>query len=405
VKNILVINCGSSSLKYQLLEMEKETLLAKGLVERIGMDEGHHVYKRPGAEDVDQVLPIPDHEAGIKLVMKALTDPETGVIANYDEIAAVGHRVVHAGEKYAGSVMITDDVVAALQECIPLAPLHNPPNIVGIGAAKAVLPDVPMVGVFDTAFHQTMADWAYIYPLPYEMYTEHKIRRYGFHGTSHRYVTLRASELLEKPIDEVNLITCHLGNGASVAAVRNGKSIDTSMGFTPLEGLMMGTRSGDIDPAISGYLERNLKFGLDEVDQLLNKRSGMLGISGVSSDLRDVEREYANGNDRARLALEVYCYHIRKYIGAYAVSLGRVDGIVFTAGVGENDSLVREWSCRGLKIIGAELDTFKNATRRDEAVISTPASKVSIMIIPTNEELMIARDTMALAFRDETTKV
>ena len=405
MKNILVINCGSSSLKYQLLEMEQETLLAKGLVERIGLDEGHHVYKRPGEDDFDQVLPIPDHEAGVQLVMKALADPDHGVITGYDEIAAVGHRVVHAGEKYAGSVMITDDVVAALEECIPLAPLHNPPNIVGINAAKAVLPDVPMVGVFDTAFHQTMPDWAYIYALPYEMYSEHKIRRYGFHGTSHRYVTLRAAEILGKPTSEVNLITCHLGNGASVAAIRNGESVDTSMGFTPLEGLMMGTRSGDIDPAITGYLERRLGLGLDEVDQILNKKSGMLGISGISSDLRDVESHYANGEDRARLALEVYTYHIRKYIGAYAVALGKVDAIIFTAGVGENDSLVREWSCRGLGIIGAELDTFKNATRRDEATISTNASKGKIMIVPTNEELMIARDTLKLAFSNEKTTV
>jgi acetate kinase len=398
VKNILVINCGSSSLKYQLLEMEQETLLAGGLIERIGMDDGHHVYKRPGLDTVDQVLPIPDHEAGIRLVLDAVSDPKNGVVKNFDEIHAVGHRVVHAGEKYAGSVMITEDVVAALDECTPLAPLHNPPNIVGIRAVQAVLPDVPMVGVFDTAFHQTMPDSSYIYPLPYRLYEETKIRRYGFHGTSHRYVTLRAAEVLGKEPSEVNLITCHLGNGASVAAVRNGESIDTSMGFTPLEGLMMGTRCGDIDPAIVGYLERNQGMDVSEVENILNKQSGMLGISGVSSDLRDVEKAYANGNDRARLALEVYTYHIRKYIGAYAVALGQVDAIVFTAGVGENDSLVREWSCRGLEIIGAQLDPFKNATRRDEAIISKMSSRVTIMIVPTNEELMIARDTLALAF-------
>jgi len=398
VKNILVINCGSSSLKYQLLEMEQETLLAGGLVERIGMDDGHHVYKRPGLDTVDQVLPIPDHEAGIRLVLDAVSDPKHGVVKSFDEIHAVGHRVVHAGEKYAGSVMITEDVVAALEECTPLAPLHNPPNIVGIQAVQAVLPDVPMVGVFDTAFHQTMPDSSYIYPLPYRLYEETKIRRYGFHGTSHRYVTLRAAEVLGKDPSEVNLITCHLGNGASVAAVSNGKSIDTSMGFTPLEGLMMGTRCGDIDPAIVGYLERNEGLDVSEVENILNKQSGMLGISGVSSDLRDVEKAYANGDDRARLALEVYTYHIRKYIGAYAVALGRVDAIVFTAGVGENDSLVREWSCRGLEIIGAQLDPFKNATRRDEAIISKMSSRVTIMIVPTNEELMIARDTLALAF-------
>ena len=398
MKNILVINCGSSSLKYQLLEMEHETLLAKGLVERIGMDDGHHAYTRPGSDGVYQIQPIPDHETGIRLVLAAIADPEHGVVNDLNEIHAVGHRVVHAGEKYAASVMITEDVVDALEECIPLAPLHNPPNIVGIRAAQAVLPNIPMVGVFDTAFHQTMPDTSYIYPLPYRLYEETKIRRYGFHGTSHRYVTLRASQLLGRDASEVNLITCHLGNGASVAAIRNGKSIDTSMGFTPLEGLMMGTRCGDIDPAIVGYLERHEGMTVSEVENVLNKQSGMLGISGVSSDLRDVERAYANGNDRALLALEVYCYHIRKYIGAYAVALGRVDALVFTAGVGENDSLVREWSCRGLEIIGAQLDPFKNATRRDEAIISKMSSRVAIMIVPTNEELMIARDTLALAF-------
>ncbi|HPF36404.1 acetate kinase [bacterium] len=398
MKNILVINCGSSSLKYQLLEMEQETLLAKGLVERIGQQEGRHVAVVPGHDPVDRTLPVPDHEAGIRIVMESLTDAETGVIGSFDEIHAVGHRVVHAGEKYAGSVIITQDVVDALEECIPLAPLHNPPNITGILAARAVLPDVPMVGVFDTAFHQTMPPHAYVYPLPYRMYEEHKIRRYGFHGTSHRYVTLRTAQILEMPVEQLNLITCHLGNGASVAAVKGGRSIDTSMGFTPLEGLMMGTRCGDIDPAIAGYLERNKGMTLEEIDALFNKQSGLLGISGLSSDLRDVEREYANGHERAKLALEIYAYHIRKYIGAYAVALGRVDALVFTAGVGENDSLVREWACRGLEIIGAELDPFKNATRRDEAMISKLSSRIAIMIVPTNEELMIARDTASLAF-------
>lgn len=400
MKNVLVINCGSSSLKYQLLDMEQETLLAKGLVERIGQAEGRHVAVHPGHDPLDRTLPVPDHEAAIRIVLASLADADRGVIRGYDEIRAVGHRVVHAGEKYAGSVLITEDVVAALEECIPLAPLHNPPNITGIRAAQAVLPDVPMVGVFDTAFHQTMPDYAYIYPLPYAMYEEHKIRRYGFHGTSHRYVTLRTAEILEMPVEQLNLISCHLGNGASVAAVKGGRSIDTSMGFTPLEGLMMGTRCGDIDPAIAGYLERDKGMAMDEIEAMFNKRSGLLGISGISSDLRDVEREYANGNDRARLALEIYAYHIRKYIGAYAVALGRVDALVFTAGVGENDSLVREWACRGLEIIGAELDPFKNATRHDEAMISKLSSRIAIMIVPTNEELMIARDTASLAFSD-----
>ena len=396
--NVLVINCGSSSLKYQLLAMEDERLLAKGLVERIGQDEGHHVYKRPDHEDVDETCPIPDHRTALDLLLAALTHADHGVVSGFEEISGVGHRVVHAGEAFSGSVMIDGKVMEALKACIPLAPLHNPPNIMGIEAARAVLPDVPMVGVFDTAFHQTMPDTSYIYPLPYELYEKHGIRRYGFHGTSHRYVSLRAAEFLARDPGDLNLITCHLGNGASVAAIKGGRSIDTSMGFTPLEGLVMGTRSGDIDPAIVGHLESNLGMSSAEVGNLLNKQSGLLGISGISSDLRDVEREYANGNDRARLALEIYCYHIRKYIGAYAVALGHVDAIVFTAGVGENDSLVREWSCRGLGIIGAVLDPFKNATRHDEAIISKMSSRVTIMIVPTNEELMIARDTMAIAF-------
>lgn len=398
MRNVLVINCGSSSLKYQLLEMREERLLAKGLVERIGLEQGRHVYSRPARDEVVEETPVPDHARAMQLVVTALTHPVHGVLRGLGEIAAVGHRVVHAGEKYACSVRLDADVMAALEECTPLAPLHNPANITGIRAAEACLPDVPMVGVFDTAFHQTMPDRAYVYPIPHRLYTEHKIRRYGFHGTSHRYVAQRAAQILERDPAELNLITCHLGNGASVAAIEGGRSIDTSMGFTPLEGLMMGTRSGDIDPAIVGHLSSNLGMSLADIDKMLNKQSGLLGISGVSSDLRDVEKAYANGDDRARLALEIYTYHIRKYIGAYAVALGRIDAIVFTAGVGENDSLVREWSCQGLDIIGAQLDTFKNATRRDEAVISRNGSRVKIMIVPTNEELMIARDTVALIF-------
>lgn len=396
MQNVLVINCGSSSLKYQLLEMTKESILAKGLVERIGLETGVHTYSRPGVEDVCEEMPIVDHARGIELVLAALVDPGHGVLGSMSEVHAVGHRVVHAGEEYSGSVPIDQDVLDALAECVSLAPLHNPANITGIKAAKVVMPDVPMVGVFDTAFHQTMPDRAYIYPIPYRLYEEYQIRRYGFHGTSHRYVTGRAAEILERDVQDLNLITCHLGNGASMAAVLGGRSIDTSMGLTPLEGLMMGTRSGDIDPAIVGYLSRRLDLSLAEVETMLNKESGMLGISGISSDLRDVEREYANGNDRARLALEVYGYHIRKYIGSYAVALGTVDAIVFTAGVGEHASLVREWACQGLEAIGAILDPFKNATRHDEAIISKMSSRVKIMIIPTNEELMIARDTRDL---------
>ncbi|MBU8870246.1 MAG: acetate kinase, partial [Gemmatimonadales bacterium] len=374
MKNILVINCGSSSLKYQLLDMEDETLLAKGLVERIGMEQGIHSYSRPGADDHQEELPIPDHARGIELLIAALIHPEHGVLKSMTEVSAVGHRVVHAGEDYSESVIINEKVLQTLRDCIPLAPLHNPANITGIEAAMKVMPQVPMVGVFDTAFHQTMPDRAYIYPIPYRLYEDYKIRRYGFHGTSHRYVTLRAAQMLERGTEELNLITCHLGNGASVAAIQGGLSIDTSMGLTPLEGLMMGTRSGDIDPALVGFLSRRLEITLPEVEKILNKESGMLGISGISSDLRDVEREYANGNDRARLALEVYGYHIRKYIGAYAVALGRVDAIIFTAGVGEHASLVREWACSGLEAIGAILDPFKNATRHDEAIISKMSS-------------------------------
>ena len=396
MNNVLVINCGSSSLKYQLLEMTDETLLAKGLVERIGLETGRHIYKRPGHDDLSWEQAIADHRTAIELVIGALTADDHGVVGSLDEIAAVGHRVVHAGEKYACSVRIDEEVMDALEDCVALAPLHNPANITGNRATQAVLPDVPMVGVFDTAFHQSMPDRAYIYPLPSRMYEDLKIRRYGFPGTSHRFVTNRCAEILNRDPDELNLISCHLGSGASVAAVREGKSIDTSMGFTPLEGLMMGTRCGDIDPAIVGYLAKRLDMRLVEIEKILNKESGMLGISGISSDLRDVEREMANGNDRARLALEVYAYHIRKYIGAYAVALGKVHAIIFTAGVGENASLVREWACQGLGVIDAVLDPFKNATRHDESIISKASSRVKILIIPTNEELMIARDTQAL---------
>jgi len=396
MQNVLIINCGSSSLKYQLLDMSDERLLAKGLVERIGLEAGIHTYSRPGHDDFNEEQPIGDHARAIELLLESLIHPDRGVVSDYGQINAVGHRVVHAGEAFSGSVIITQDVLNALRDCVPLAPLHNPANITGIEAAQKVMPQVPMVGVFDTAFHQTMPDRSYIYPIPYHLYTDYQIRRYGFHGTSHRYVTLRASEILKRAPSELNLITCHLGNGASMAAVLGGQSIDTSMGLTPLEGLMMGTRSGDIDPAIVGYLSRRLEISLADVEKMLNKESGMLGISGISSDLRDVERAYANGDDRARLALEVYGYHIRKYIGSYAVALGRVDAIIFTAGVGEHASLVREWACRGLEAIGAILDPFKNATRHDESIISKMSSRVKIMIIPTNEELMIARDTKEL---------
>ena len=395
-QNVLVINCGSSSLKYQLLDMSRETLLAKGLVERIGLDQAVHTYQRPDEQDLVTEQPIADHAVAIEMVLNALADPDQGVVGSMDEVNAVGHRVVHAGEKFSGSVMIDAAVVDALRECIALTGVEVGRVGADIESARAVMPEVPMVGVFDTAFHQTMPDRAYIYPIPYSLYEDHQIRRYGFHGTSHRYVTQRAAQILERDVTDLNLITCHLGNGASMAAVLGGRSIDTSMGLTPLEGLMMGTRSGDIDPALVGHLARTLDLTLAEVEKILNKESGLVDISGISSDLRDDEREYANGNDRARLALEVYAYHIRKYIGSYAVSLGRVDAIIFTAGVGEHASLIREWACRGLEAVGAILDPFKNATRHDEAIISKMSSRVRIMIIPTNEELMIARDTRDL---------
>ena len=390
---ILVINCGSSSLKYQVLDMTNEMLLAKGLVERIGIEGSILTHEKIGMDKYKVEESMSNHKDAISHVLKALTDKEHGVISSMDEIGAVGHRVVHAGEKYASSVLITDDVINALTECIDLAPLHNPPNLLGIAACQELMPNTPMVGVFDTAFNQTMSPEAYIYAIPYEFYEKYKIRRYGFHGTSHKYVAERTADILGVNIEDLKLITCHLGNGASVTAIKRGKSIDTSMGFTPLEGLVMGTRSGDIDPAIVSYIreKENLPYG--EATNILNKKSGVLGISGVSSDFRDLEEAIAQGNERAALALKVFAHKVKFYIGAYIAEMNGVDAIVFTAGVGENAINMRDVICSELGNLGIKIDLVKNKVRGKETIISRDDSKVKILLIPTNEELMIARDT------------
>ncbi|RKD34393.1 acetate kinase [Thermohalobacter berrensis] len=396
---ILVINCGSSSLKYQLIDMTKEEVLAKGLAERIGIDGSRVEHKPSGKEEVVIEKPMKDHKVALEIVINALVNPEHGVVESMEEINAVGHRVVHGGEKFAESVIIDDEVMKAIEECADLAPLHNPPNMMGIQACKELMPNVPMVAVFDTAFHQTMPKSSYIYALPYELYEKYGIRKYGFHGTSHKYVSNRAAEILGKNIEDLNIITCHLGNGASLAAVKGGKSVDTSMGFTPLEGLAMGTRSGDIDPAIVPFLMEKEDMTLDEVNNLLNKKSGVLGISGVSSDFRDIEGAAENGNERAQLALDKFASRVKKYIGAYAALMGRVDAIVFTAGLGENSAEMREKICEGLEFMGIELNKDKNKVRGKEAIVNTESSKVKILVVPTNEELMIARDTKELVVK------
>ena len=396
---ILVINAGSSSLKYQLIDTSANKVLAKGLCERIGIENSKLTYKPAGKDGIELVQDMKDHTDAIKLVLDALVDKQHGVIADMSEIDAVGHRVVHGGEKFAESVLLTDEVIATIESLNDLAPLHNPANLMGIRACRAIMPSTPMVGVFDTAFHQTMPPEAFIYALPYDAYTEHMVRRYGFHGTSHNYVTLRAIELLGKPAEETKIITCHLGNGSSVAAVKGGRCIDTSMGLTPLEGLPMGTRSGDIDPAIVGYLMKRLGLDLREMDAYMNKKSGMLGISGVSSDFRDLGAAAEAGNKRAELALEVFAYRVKKYIGAYAAALDGVDAIVFTAGVGENDRGMRARILKGLDYLGVDVDFDLNAScpRGEEVTISKPASRVKVFVIPTDEELMIARDAERLA--------
>ena len=395
--NILVINAGSSSLKYQLLNPETQQVLAKGLCERIGID-GKFTYKPEGKEAVKEAdVAMPTHNEAIKAVLDALVDPGNGVIGSMKEIDAVGHRVVHGGEKFARSVLITDEVMAAIEECNPLAPLHNPANIIGIRACQALMPGTPMVAVFDTAFHQTMPPAAYMYALPYEYYEKDKVRRYGFHGTSHKYVTQRAAAMLGKPLEELKLISCHLGNGSSIAAVDGGKCVDTSMGFTPLAGLPMGTRCGDIDAGILQYLMNKYGMDIDKMLNVLNKKSGVEGLSCVSSDFRDLENAAAEGNEKAELAQKKFAYEVRKYVGAYAAAMGGVDAVIFTAGVGENDKAIRAMVCQGLDFMGLKLDGAANDVRGKETVISAADSKVKVLLIPTNEELMIAVDTAELA--------
>ena len=395
--NILVINAGSSSLKYQLLNPETQQVLAKGLCERIGID-GKFTYKPEGKQAVKEAdVAMPTHNEAIKAVLDALVDKDNGVICSMKEIDAVGHRVVHGGEKFAKSVLITGEVMAAIEECNPLAPLHNPANIIGIKACQALMPDTPMVAVFDTAFHQTMPAEAYMYALPYEYYEKDKVRRYGFHGTSHKYVTQRAAAMLGKPLEELKLISCHLGNGSSIAAVDGGKSVDTSMGFTPLAGLPMGTRCGDIDAGILQYLMNKYGMDIDKMLNVLNKKSGVEGLSCVSSDFRDLETAAEKGDQKAALAQKKFAYEVRKYVGAYAAAMGGVDAVIFTAGVGENDKTIRSMVCEGLEYMGLKLDEAANDVRGKETVISAADSKVKVLLIPTNEELMIAIDTAALA--------
>ena len=395
---VLVINAGSSSLKYQLLDTNTQEVLAKGLCERIGID-GKFTYKAPGKETIDaKDVAMPTHSEAIQAVLDALVDPANGVVGSMKEIEAVGHRVVHGGETFASSVKIDDKVMAALEECIPLAPLHNPANITGIKACTKVMgPDVPQVAVFDTAFHQTMPPVAYTYALPYEYYEKDKVRRYGFHGTSHKYVTQRAADMLGKPIESLKLISCHLGNGSSIAAVCHGKSVDTSMGFTPLAGLPMGTRSGDLDAGILEFLMNKYGMDIKEMLNVLNKKSGVQGVSGVSSDFRDLGSAAEQGNTRAALALDMFSYGVKKYIGAYAAAMGGVDAVIFTAGVGENDGQQRMAIASGLEFMGVKMDADANNVRGKEAIISAIDSKVKVLLIPTNEELMIALDTAALA--------
>ena len=394
--NILVINCGSSSLKFQLIDMTTEAVQAKGLCERIGIDGSRIVYTPAGGEKMTIESPMPTHTEAIKLVLDCLTNAEYGVIKSLKEINAVGHRVVHGGEKFASSTIITDEVIKVIEECNELAPLHNPANLIGINVCRELMPGVPMVGVFDTAFHQTMPKKAYLYGLPIKAYTDYKIRRYGFHGTSHSFVSKRVAEFLGKPVEDLKTIVCHLGNGASICAVDGGKSVDTSMGFTPLAGLVMGTRSGDIDPAILEYYANKEGLTLSEVTTVLNKKSGMEGLTGGKSDFRDLEEGYEPGDQACIDAIEVFCYNVARFVGAYAASLNGVDVIAFTAGIGENSGFVRGKICEYLGYLGITIDAEQNSKRGEDIIISTPDSKVTVCVIPTNEELMIARDTKAL---------
>ena len=395
--NVLVINCGSSSLKFQLINAETENVLAKGLCERIGID-GRLTYQPAGGEKEKSDLAMPTHTEAIQFVIDALTNEKTGVVKSLDEIGAVGHRLVHGGEKFASSVVITDEVKKAVEECNDLAPLHNPANLIGVAACEKLMPGTPMVAVFDTAFHQTMPEKAYMYGLPYEYYEKYKVRRYGFHGTSHSFVSKRAAEVMGKSYDEVKTIVCHLGNGSSVSAVLNGKCVDTSMRLTPLEGLVMGTRSGDIDPAIMEFIAKKENLDIEGVMEVLNKKSGVFGISGgLSSDFRDLTDAMNAGDKKAKIAMDVFSYRVAKYIGSYAAAMNGVDDIVFTAGIGENDDYVREEVCKYLGYLGVDFDSEANAgLRGKEAELTKEGSKVKVFVIPTNEELAIARETLAL---------
>lgn len=395
--NVLVINCGSSSLKFQLINAESEEVLAKGICERIGID-GRLTYQPEGGEKEKSDKPMPTHTEAIQFVIEALTNSDTGVVGSLDEIGAVGHRVVHGGEKFATSVVINEEVKKAIEECNDLAPLHNPANLIGIDACEKLMPGTPMVAVFDTAFHQTMPEKAYMYGLPYDYYEKYKVRRYGFHGTSHSFVSKKAAEVMGKPVEELKTIVCHLGNGSSVSAVLGGKSVDTSMGLTPLEGLVMGTRSGDIDPAIMEFIAQKENLDIEGIMNVLNKKSGVFGLSGeISSDFRDLTGAMAEGDKKAKIALEVFAYRVAKYIGAYAAAMNGVDDIVFTAGIGENVSYVREQVCSYLGYLGVELDPDANEKfRGEQGEITKPGCKVRVFVIPTNEELAIARETLAL---------
>lgn len=391
---ILVLNCGSSSIKYQLFDMESKSVLAKGGIEKIGLEGSFLKLTQPDGEKVTLTKDIPEHTTGVRFIISVLTGEEYGVIKSINEIDAVGHRMVHGGEKFSSSVLLTDEVMKDFEACNDLAPLHNPANIKGVNAVKDIAPEMPQVGVFDTSFHQTLPDYAYIYGIPYELYEKYGIRRYGFHGTSHRYITKRVCEMLGVKPEEKKIITCHIGNGGSIAAVKNGKCVDTTMGLTPLEGLMMGTRSGDIDPGAIPFIMEKLQLDSKGLSDLLNKKSGVLGVSGVSSDMREVEAAAASGNKRAELANTIYFYRIKKYIGAYAAAMGGVDIIVFAGGVGENQAPCREAALEGLEFIGVELDKELNKkSRGEEVVLSTPESKVKVVLVPTDEELMIASDT------------
>ncbi len=393
--NVLVINCGSSSLKYQLINSDTEDVLAKGLCERIGID-GRLVYQKAGCDKEITEAAMPTHKEAIQMVLDALVNEKTGAVKSLSEVNAVGHRIVHGGEKFASSVIITDEVLDAVAECNDLAPLHNPANLIGINACKELMPGVPMVAVFDTAFHQTMPQKAYLYGLPYEYYEKYKVRRYGFHGTSHSFVSKEIASFLGMDLDHSKIIVCHLGNGASISAVKDGKCVDTSMGLTPLEGLVMGTRSGDIDPAIMEYIAKKEYLDIAGVMNVLNKKSGVEGISGLSSDFRDLVDGMNAGNKRAEAAVEVFCYRVAKYVGAYVAAMNGVDAIAFTAGIGENAGLVREKVCEYLGYLGIAIDKEENAKRGDNVVISTADSKVKVAVIPTNEELAICRETVAL---------